>query len=96
MWLRLRAWWYIRSKGEMPRDVREYVIRRYMKSTIETLTTPEQKNEFIKHLMEGAMGLDRDQISDSLRDELIKTAFQLVGEPEPMPRPPDGPYPSGH
>jgi len=88
MWLKLRVWWYVHSKREMPRDVREYVIRRYMKSAIARLTTPEEKKEFVKTLAQGAFGLDRDQISDGLRDELIKTAFELTDPPEPLPIPP--------
>jgi hypothetical protein len=65
-----------------------------MKAAIETLKTQEEKDKFAAQLMDGALHLDRDQISDNLRDELIKTAFELAGnQPEPLPKPPDGSYP---
>ena len=93
MWLQLRAWWYTRGKEKsMPRDVREYVIRRHMKAAIEGLKTPREREEFISRMMEGALGLDNDQISDELRDELIRTAFELVGD-KPAPPPPLPPEP---
>ena len=66
----------------MPRDVREYIIRRHLKAAIEALKTPEERHEFVLRLMEGALGLERDQISDDLRDELIKTALELVPKAE--------------
>jgi hypothetical protein len=96
MWLKIRAWWYCvgKEKEDMPRDVREYIIRRYMKSAKDALKTPEEKREFVTKLMEGALGLERDQISDDLRDELIKTAFELTdaGDAPPISAP-KGPYP---
>jgi hypothetical protein len=62
-----------------------------MKFTIEGFTTPEERWEFVSRLMEGALGLECDQISDGLRDELIRTAFELVKDypVPPLPLPPE-------
>jgi hypothetical protein len=99
MWLQLRAWWYLhgKEKSNMPRDVREYILRRYLKAAIESAKTQEAKNEIVSRLMEGALRSENNEISEELRNELIKTAFELVEDlpVTPLPVPP-GPYPSTH
>ena len=92
MWLQLRAWWYTHGKEEIwPRDVQEYVLRRYLKHAVGSAKTEKQKSELMANLMGGAFGLRRDQISEELRDELMRTAFELAGPAAPLPRPPDSP-----
>jgi hypothetical protein len=88
IWLRLRAWWYMRGKEKknMPRDVREYLIRLYMKAAPNK--TSKERDEYISMLIKGAFHLERDQISDDLRDELLKTAYDLLGPAPPIPLPP--------
>jgi hypothetical protein len=48
MWLQVRSWWYAKGYGDsekMPRDVREYIIRRYMKPAMDRLKTQEEKDQ---------------------------------------------------
>ena len=73
----------------MPRDVREYIILRHMSAAIAALKTPQDKREFVQRLMEGALGLENEQINLETRDKLIKIAFDLTeAEPPPLPGPP--------
>jgi hypothetical protein len=89
MWMQLRAWWYLRSKGRMPRDVREYIIRGNLKAALESSKTPEQKRAIVAEMFNGALMLGDDEISPELRDELIKTGFERVNWPaKPLPNPP--------
>ena len=88
MWMRLRAWWYLHNSRHLPRDVREYIVRRYLGDALKEQQTPEQKRALIAEMMNGAIFLKDDEISQELRDELIKAAFELTGEPEPLPMPP--------
>lgn len=77
----LRAWWWARVRGtpeEMPRDVREYVIRRDLKATIEGATTLEEKRDLSTRLMSAAMSLENDQIGSDLRDELVAASFRVL------------------
>jgi hypothetical protein len=74
----------------MPRDVREYIIRRYLKAAIATQQTKEEKGALVAEIANGAMFLADEEISPELRDELIKTAFELTDERrEPLPMPPE-------
>ena len=96
--MRLRAWWWVRrQRGRIPRDVREYIIRRDLKPTIESLKGKplEERQKVVGSLLEGALLLPPDEISTELRNELIKTAFEQVDwEPEPIPPAPS--YASVH
>ena len=80
-----------KEKEGMPRKVREYILRRDLKSAIDGAKTQDAKNELVSKLMEGAMFMEQDQISDELRNELIKTAFDLVPDhpAKPLPMPPE-------
>jgi hypothetical protein len=81
MWMKLRAWWYLRGKPEnIPRDVREYTIRRYLKIVAQGQKTPEAKQKLSTQLMAGALGLEPDQISSELRDEMVAASMNLLGE----------------
>ena len=66
----------------------EYIIRRDLKPTIESLKGKplEERQKVVGSLLEGALLLPPDEISTELRNELIKTAFEQVDwEPEPIP-----------
>lgn len=83
MMMSVRAWWWTRVRSdseEMPRDVREYIVRRHLKATVEGAKTLEEKRELSKSLMASALSLDNDQIGDDLRDELIAASSKLLGE----------------
>jgi len=96
MWLELRGWWYAKGFGKsdkMPRDVREYIIRRYMKAAIAMQKTDQEREKLAGTMLQGVLGLGPDEISPELRDEVIKTVFENVkSEPDPLPLP-KGPYP---
>jgi hypothetical protein len=64
-----------------------------MKPAIERLRTQEEKDQFAASMLNGALKLESDQISDELRNEMTKTAFELFGPAKPIPQP-KGPYPS--
>ena len=77
--MKLRAWRYSRFNPEnMPRDVREYTIRRYMKVVVEGAKTPEEKRKVSTMILEGALGLETDQINPELREELLKIGWGLI------------------
>jgi hypothetical protein len=79
MWLRLRSWWYRRFPANTwPRDVREHLIRSGLEPMLATATTPEQKEAVSIQLMTGALGLEANQISLKLRNELIAAAFKVL------------------
>ena len=81
MMMGVRAWWWarVRSKPEeMPRDVREYIIRRHLKAAVEGADTLEEKRELSTSLMSSALSLDDDQIGRDLRDELIAASSKLL------------------
>jgi hypothetical protein len=92
MFLALRGWWYAKGFGKaerMPRDVREYIIRRFLKVAVQPHRTPEEKRSFAAHLLKGAYGPDADKISPELLDETIRVAFELgAGPARPLPPPP--------
>jgi hypothetical protein len=74
----------------MPRDVREYIIRRHFKAAVEAQKTVEQRRALSTEMMSGALGLEDEEISMELRDELIKTAFELLDKPvNPLSKPPE-------
>jgi hypothetical protein len=83
MWIRLRAWWYLRTNRPMPCDVREYIIRRTFSSAVAAQPTIEQKRKVAAEMVEGALRLEVHQISPELRDELIllKTAVEFLNKP---------------
>ena len=79
MWMKFRAWWYLRGKPEdIPRDVREYTIRRYLKVVVEGSKTLEEKRKLSTDLVAAALSLRADQIGHELRDELIATSFRVL------------------
>jgi hypothetical protein len=81
MMMGIRAWWWGRVRGnpeDMPREVREYIIRRYLKASVDAAKTNEEKTTFSKSLMSSALALDEDQIGADLRDELIAASFKLL------------------
>jgi len=98
MWMRIRAWWYGKGFGNadrMPRDVREYILRRFLTYAVEPSRTPEERRSFVTTLWTRAMGPDADKISPELVDEMIKVAFELTdGPPTPLPLPPSAAAPS--
>src|SRR6202034_2736627 len=75
MLLALRAWWYARGFGKaerMPRDVREYTIRRYMLPALAAQKTEEDRQKFAAWMVRTVLDLPTDQISEELRDEVIR------------------------
>jgi len=79
MWTRVRAWWYLRGKPEdIPRDVREYIMRRYLPVLIEGARSPEQKVELSVDVMTAALSLEADEISSESRDKLIEIGMKLL------------------
>jgi hypothetical protein len=68
MWMKLRVLWYlnIRKQSHLPRDVREHILRTYLKSAIAALKTPEEKLAFQTELVTGTLGLKPDDISAEL------------------------------
>ena len=95
MWLELRGWWYAKGFGDkdrMPRDVREYIIRRYMIPALAMQKTEKARAEFLDRALFGVLALGPDEISPQLRDEVIKTVFEHTRPSDPLPLP-KGPYP---
>ena len=81
LWLRLRVWWYLRNKpDDMPKDVREYIVRRYMKDVIQNARTPEEKQKLSAVLLTGGIGLEEEQMSMELKDEMVRVAFKLLDD----------------
>jgi formylmethanofuran dehydrogenase subunit E len=81
LWLKLRAWWYLRRNSEsLPPDVREYIIRRDLKTVLEGAKTAEEKHKLSLELMTGAFGLETQEISPEVRDELTRAAFKLLDD----------------
>lgn len=81
MWMKLREWWYLRGKSKnIPRDVREHIIRRHLQTLRDGELSPEEKSKAAEKLYMGSVGLDADQISGALRDEMAATCFNLLGE----------------
>ena len=81
MMMSVRAWWWarVRSNPEvMPRDVREYIIRRHLKAAVEAAKTLEEKRELSTSLMSSALSLDDDQIGGDLRDKLVAASSKLL------------------
>jgi hypothetical protein len=81
LWLKLRVWWHLRSESEsLPRDVRDYIIRRNLKQVLEGAKTVEEKHKLSLELMTGAFGLETQEISAEVRDELTRAAFKLLDD----------------
>ena len=81
MLISVRAWWWARVRSnaeEMPREVREYIIRRHLKVVVNEAKTLEEKRELSTSLMSSALTLAEDQISPQLRDELIAASSRLL------------------
>ena len=81
MMMSVRAWWWARGRSnpeEMPRDVREYIVRRHLKAAVEGAKTLEEKHELSTSLMSSALSLDNDQRGGDLRDELIAASSKLL------------------
>lgn len=81
MMMSVRAWWWTRVRSnpeEMPRDVREYIIRCHLKVAVEGAKTLEEKRELSTSLMSSALSLDDEQIGSDLRDELIAASSKLL------------------
>jgi hypothetical protein len=81
MMMSVRAWWWARVRSdpeEMPRDVREHIVRRHLKATAEKAKTLEEKRQLSTSLMASALSLGNDQIGDDLRDELIAASSKLL------------------
>lgn len=81
MIMSVRAWWWAQVRGnpeDMPREVREYIIRRHLKDAIDAAKTIDEKIEFSKSLMSSALTLDEDQVGADLRDELIAASSKLL------------------
>ena len=79
--LSLRALWWVRFAKvpeEMPKDVREYILRRHMKATLAWADTFEKKRKLATEMYAGALQLENDQISPEMRDEMIATSFKLL------------------
>ena len=81
--LRLRVFWWSRfgNSSTMPKDVREHIIRSSLQACIDKAKTLEEKKELAFQLMEGALGLEADQIGTELRDELIAAAMRVHPPP---------------
>ena len=79
MWMKLRTWWYSITKPEnLPNDVREYEIRRYLKDLDKQKVPPEQAQKHSTELMAAALSLESGQINGTLRDELIATSMKML------------------
>jgi hypothetical protein len=81
MWMRLRHWWYAKGKPEaMPREVREYAIRRYLAIVSKGNMSPQEKDEAATRLYVGSVNLAPDQVSIELRGEMAAASVNLVGQ----------------
>lgn len=79
LWMQIRAWWYVtRPKNQMPRDVREYILRRDLKPAIARAKTNEEKDRLSATIFNASLTLENSEISSALRDELIATSFKLL------------------
>src|ERR1700675_3007355 len=79
MWMRLRVWWYLLTKaGNIPMEVRIYIIRKNMKAAIESQTTPEQKRKFAAELLAGALDTENEPLPLEVTNELIATSFKML------------------
>jgi len=86
--MRVRVWWYLRTKRHPPRDVREYIIRECCKAAADPMKTPEEQQKFATELLTEALFSGDQEMSQELRDEVIKIGFRFIGEPKPLPMPP--------
>lgn len=68
----------VASVDDMPRDVREYVIRSSLQRAIDSARTPEEKVDLGTMLIGGAIDLGVDKLSLEMRDELVQKGFQLL------------------
>jgi hypothetical protein len=62
----------------MPRDVREFVLRRDLKPAIAMAKTNEEKEKLSATLFKASLSLENHEISSELRDELIAASFKLL------------------
>ena len=77
----IRAWWYTRGDPKrIPLDVREYIIRRYIRTMSEANLTLQQKSKFSENLYMGIVGLDARQLSNELRNEMAALSSNLLGQ----------------
>lgn len=64
----------------MPRDVKEYVLRRAMNRVRKARTvSPEKQSELAAVLMRPVLTAEPGELSPKLIDELIATSFGLLG-----------------
>jgi hypothetical protein len=81
MWMKLREWWYLRGKpADIPRDVREHIIRRHLQTLRVGKFSPAEKSKAAENLYMGSVGLGADQISSALRDEMAAACLNLLSE----------------
>jgi hypothetical protein len=93
--LTLRAWWYAKGFGKserMPRDVREYIIVRYMIPAFAALKTDEEKEKFATEVFSSVLQMGPNEISKEILDYIIKTSFEFIRPSNPLPTP--SPVPS--
>lgn len=77
MWMELRAWWYLQTKPtNMPRDVREYVVRRDINKAVKAVKTPEQKRRLSTRISE--LALTGNGVSLELLGEMLATSMSLL------------------
>src|ERR1700722_6101453 len=81
MWMNVRAWWYSRARTEnIPPDVREYEMRRYLKLVTKQKMTPEQAQKHSTELLAAVLGLESNHVSGKLRDEMIATSMKMLNQ----------------
>ncbi len=92
--LALRGWWYAKGFGKserMPRDVREFMIKRYTLPAFAALKTDEEKEQFAAQIISKLLQMGPDEISEELRAEMFKLSFEFIRPAKPLPEPPSEP-----
>src|SRR5260370_42489785 len=82
MFLSLRAFWYthLNKRAHVPRDVREYMIRKGLNLTSDlSKFSPEELCKLADNLYVGIVSLKPDEISSELRDEMAARSMQILG-----------------
>jgi hypothetical protein len=83
VWLRLRAWWYLRlrSKAQLPMDVREYLLRSGLKDFRKAKNpSPKTQSDIAENLLLAAMTVENGGISDELRGELLQEGMSRLAQ----------------
>ena len=81
--LALRGWWYAKGFGKserMPRDVREFMIKRYTLPAFAALKTDEEKEQFAAQIISKLLQMGPDEISEELRAEMFKLSFEFIAQ----------------